>query len=245
MLAYERQGKILELLKKHDTLTVEDLVKTFPDFSESTIRRDLRILEANGKIITFHGGDVMLKKKNYEDTYYDKSLLNLSAKQKIAKEAAKYLKNGDVIYLDASSTCFEMLPFINKDITIVTNTVNYQIFDEYDFDVYLIGGKVMKASSYCCFDTHAVNALKNFNFDYAFLGCGGINHKFGITYPKSEQALFQQVVCKHSKNVLILADDAKFKNAFSGKAFSINTHKILTNKIPEDYKQYTNIKAIK
>lgn len=244
MLAYERQSKILELLRENETLTVEELAKEFSDFSESTIRRDLRILESNGKILTFHGGDVMLKKKNYEDSYHDKSILNLVAKQKIAKEAAKLLNNGDVIYLDASSTCFEMLQFINKEVTIVTNTVNYQLFDEYDFDVYLIGGKVTKASSYCCYDIHACEALSHFNFNYAFLGCGGINEQFGITYPKNEQAIFQQKVCEHSLNTLILADSAKFSNVFSGKAFDVSDQNILTEEIPEAYQKYNNIKSV-
>lgn len=244
MLAYERQNKILEVLKEKNVCTVEQFIQMFPKFSESTIRRDLRYLESHGKIITFHGGDVMLKHKDYEDPYAKKRLMNAKGKMTLAKYASTLIKNGDTIYIDASTTCLEILQYINKDVTIVTNSVKFDLFDKFEFNVYLIGGNVTRASSYACYDMLAKEMLKAFNFDIAFVGCGGINEHDGICYPRVEQAIYERALKKQSKRYIVLADYLKFENSFTGRAFDINECEVYTDAKPADLKKYKNIKQL-
>ena len=55
MLAQERYGKILEILKTKSPVTVIELTQMLAT-SESTIRRDLISLEEMGKLKKVHGG---------------------------------------------------------------------------------------------------------------------------------------------------------------------------------------------
>lgn len=245
MHSHERQKKILTALQEHSVCKVNDFFEMFPKFSESTVRRDLRILESANKIITFYGGDIMLKRKIYEDKYEQKLRDMPSDTVDIAKHAAGMIKNGYCVYLDASTTVLSILPFINKDIIIVTNSVRYDFFEEYAFTPIFIGGKARLGTSYACFDSIAKEMISKMNFDLAFVGCGGITKQQGITYPTIEHAIYQRQLKKQAKEYIILADERKFNNSFFGRSFEIDECEILTDNIPPAYKKYKNIKAVK
>ena len=76
------------------------------DASESTIRRDLNTLDANGQLIKVHGGAI-LKNTSYsteDDEVMQRRERNKGAKEKIAKYAAGLIEPGDFVYIDAFST---------------------------------------------------------------------------------------------------------------------------------------------
>lgn len=244
MQSYQRRAIIIDVLRKKGVYTIKQFTEFFTDCSESTIRRDLKQLEQLGQIVQFHGGDIVLKKKSYEDSFYEKMLQDKEEKSKVAKYAASLLENGQTVYLDSSTTVFHMLPYITKDVTIVTNTLKFDNFESYDFEVYMIGGKATKESSYGCYDSMAKEILKSFNFDIAFISCGGVNEKDGVTFPKIEEAIFERAVKFQSKKFYILTAPSKFDSSFVGKAFSINECEIITTKCPRELKKYKNIYSI-
>ncbi len=59
MIPYIRRGKILELLELRGIAYLDDIVE-FTQVSLPTIRRDLKILEAEGKIEVLKGGAAKL-----------------------------------------------------------------------------------------------------------------------------------------------------------------------------------------
>lgn len=63
MLTEERFTRILSILESMGSVTVQQLM-TELDASESTIRRDLNTLDANGQLIKVHGGAI-LKNTSY------------------------------------------------------------------------------------------------------------------------------------------------------------------------------------
>lgn len=58
MLTEERFSKILTILEEMGSVTVQQLM-TELDASESTIRRDLNTLDANGQLTKVHGGAIL------------------------------------------------------------------------------------------------------------------------------------------------------------------------------------------
>ena len=58
MLTEERFAKILSILESMGSVTVQQLM-TELDASESTIRRDLNALDANGQLTKVHGGAIL------------------------------------------------------------------------------------------------------------------------------------------------------------------------------------------
>ena len=92
---------IMELLKKNHYVTVDFLVEKIR-FSPASIRRDLTLLEKQGLVTRSYGG-VTLSDANYAP-FKLRSHSMKSVKNAIAKRATALVENGDVIFLDGSST---------------------------------------------------------------------------------------------------------------------------------------------
>ena len=99
MLTEERFTRILSILESMGSVTVQQLM-TELDASESTIRRDLNTLDANGQLIKVHGGAI-LKNTSYsteDDEVMQRRERNKGAKEKIAKYASGLIEPGDFVY---------------------------------------------------------------------------------------------------------------------------------------------------
>ena len=142
MLTEERFAKILSILESMGSVTVQQLM-TELDASESTIRRDLNALDANGQLTKVHGGAI-LKTVAYstkDDNVISRKEKNRDAKNKIAKYAAEQIASGDFVYLDAGTTTELMIEYItSRQAVFVTNAISHaKRLAERGFTVYLLG----------------------------------------------------------------------------------------------------------
>ena len=80
MLTEKRRRIILDLLEKEDTVHLRDLMEAL-GASESTVRRDLSILEEEGTLIRVHGGAKRVYSKEYEPTTKEKERSNRREKE--------------------------------------------------------------------------------------------------------------------------------------------------------------------
>ena len=143
MLTEERFAKILSILESMGSVTVQQLM-TELNASESTIRRDLNALDANGQLTKVHGGAI-LKTMAYstkDDNVVSRKEKNRDAKNKIAKYAAEQIAPGDFVYLDAGTTTELMIEYITSHQAVfVTNAISHaKRLAKRGFTVYLLGG---------------------------------------------------------------------------------------------------------
>ena len=162
MLTEERFAKILSILESMGSVTVQQLM-TELDASESTIRRDLNALDANGQLTKVHGGAI-LKTVAYstkDDNVISRKEKNRDAKNKIAKYAAEQIASGDFVYLDAGTTTELMIEYItSRQAVFVTNAISHaKRLAERGFTVYLLGGE-FKAVTEAIVGEEAVTTLE-------------------------------------------------------------------------------------
>lgn len=94
------------------------------ELSRETIRRYLNELELQGVAKRTHGGAVLVNQINNQQMYHNRTHDNFEEKMKIGKMAARLVKDGDTIFLDASTTCLCMAKHLmDKKITIITNSI--------------------------------------------------------------------------------------------------------------------------
>ena len=103
MLALERRNLILEKLQAEKRVVVSELSQLY-DVSEETIRRDLDKLEKEGLAIKSYGGAVINEDVSIDLPFNVRKNQNVTGKQKMAELAASLVKDGDHIFLDASTT---------------------------------------------------------------------------------------------------------------------------------------------
>lgn len=248
MLTEDRYQKILELLDKHQTVSLKQLKNTLKA-SESTIRRDLSFLEKENKLNRIHGG---AKKKIVFDSEYsmtEKTTKNSQEKHLIARYAASLVEEGDFLYLDAGSTTLAMLPYLkNKKIKIVTNGIlNANILADLNIDTILIGGRI-KASTKAVIGSQALKQLEQFRFSKVFLGINGIDSEYGLTTPDNEEALLKQTAMSAANDTYFLADSSKFNKVTFCHVADLEGQTILTNytdkNVTDSFKKLAIIKEI-
>ena len=108
MYSQERISKILELLKENKYVTITYLVRKLGT-SESSIRRDLVELEALNLIQRHRGSAELILTQNLNIPFAMRLHENSTRKVILAKKAAALIKEGDVFFLDSSTSAFYLL----------------------------------------------------------------------------------------------------------------------------------------
>lgn len=234
MLTFERQEKIIQLLEENKVAKLSELVEA-TGASESTIRRDLTILENEQKLKRIHGGASIKKRKVEEPSMLEKVQHFTEEKREIGKKAASFIRDGDSIYIDAGTSTQAILPFIEaKGIVIVTNGLN--IIEEAiqrQFKTYVIGGYV-KSGTHAFVGKGAVETIQQFRFDKAFIGTNGIDVNFGYSTPDPEEAQIKQLAIEQANEAFVLADSSKFREVSFARFGRLDEASIVTTEGEDD-----------
>ena len=103
MLKEERLLKIIDILEKEKFATVEHLSELLY-FSRPTIRRDLSVLEREGRIRRSHGGAILSADTDSDVPIGFRSGRKHSEKLRMCRAAVDFVSENDVIFIDGSST---------------------------------------------------------------------------------------------------------------------------------------------
>lgn len=248
MLTQERHELILNLLEEKDTIKISELIH-ITGASESTIRRDLSQLEEENVLKRIHGGATLSRKKAFEMSVAEKSARNIEEKRKIAHYAASLIESGDCIFLDAGTTTYEMIPFLtDKDITVVTNGLPHVAhLVQNEIVLFVIGGAV-KHKTGALIGVNALESLKQYRFDKAFIGANGVDAVYGYTTPDTEEAMVKRCAINLAKESFILADETKISEVSFAKIADLNQAVVITNELEDEQKallkEKTDIKVV-
>lgn len=231
MIPYERRMRILQELKKREFLTLNELVSLFENVSESTLRRDLKSLNEDGQIDLIQGGAAIKTFSTFDPPISSRSIVNIEAKDKIAKFAAGLVKENDVVYIDTGTTALGLMKYLaNKKITIVTT--NVWLLNHLQGAVascIVAGGEINKETASIS-GPQTEESLRQMFFDVAFLGTSGVDAIAGINTGDIREASIKRIVKANSARTYVLADSSKIGVASMYKAFEIRDCTIITDK---------------
>ncbi len=211
MFAVERQKKILEALKADGSVLVSKLSSEL-GVTEETVRRDLEKLEKQEALVRTHGGAIPIDESNHEMSLEKRKHLNVGIKEKLAKEAVKYILPGDTVFLDASTTTFYMAKELKnlKDITIVTNSIRIiaELAGHTALKVIGIGGFVSNNQSFV--GTLATNYIEeNCYANKVFFSSRGVSVKGEILDSNEQEWAVKQAMLENSDKKFYLCDKSK------------------------------------
>lgn len=144
-----RQKQILNILKNEKKVSTEKLSKSL-FVCEMTIRRDLKELEQNGLIKRYNGGALVIDEQA-DVPIIARRLYQSKQKDLLAQKAKKYLRDNMTVFLDSSSTCGYIIPYLAKysGIRVVTNSVQGAlVLGRYGIPTILTGGNFFAKD--CC-----------------------------------------------------------------------------------------------
>lgn len=247
MLTEERFAKILSILERTGSVTVQQLM-TELNTSESTIRRDLTALDAGGQLTKVHGGAI-LKNTVYstiDDEVVHRKEQNREAKEKIARYAAGLIKAGDFVYIDAGTTTELMIDYITeRQAILVTNAITHaKRLAEKGCKVYILGGE-FKAVTEAIVGEEAVATIEKYNFTKGFWGTNGISTKKGFSTPELREAMVKKKSMENCIERYVLADSSKFNQISSVTFAPFESATIITTDMKqEEFQKCRNILQI-
>lgn len=229
MLTKQRHQLILQRLSEQKVVKLKELVD-LTDSSESTIRRDLTDLEAEGYLARVHGGAILIATPDEEPTFEEKRDRFVDEKVAIARKAATFIEDGMSIYLDAGTTTQAMVPFLQgKKIVVVTNSlpIANELFD-LDIKTFVIGGE-LKRSTQALVGYNARESMMNYRVDLAFLGMNGIDIEAGYTTPDPEEALVKKTAIELAQTSFVLADASKIGKRTFSRVATLDAAQLITS----------------
>jgi DeoR family transcriptional regulator, fructose operon transcriptional repressor len=215
LLAEERRFRIREVLSRERTVTAAELIRTF-GVTAATIRRDLEALEKEGVLVRSHGGAVSrTSSTNFQPSYETLGRSNRAEKQAIAREAERLILDGETVFLEGSTTVYELARRLlhRNRLTVITNSP--PIVDEFQrsqhVSVISTGGELQKDVFYLS-GVWAQRALAEIRVDKAVLGVSAIDPGYGISTASQAEAQIKKMILKSARVSIALADHSKFGN---------------------------------
>ncbi len=238
MLQNERLQQIYAIISERESVTVQYLQKHL-FVSEATIRRDLDELEKEGLISRVWGGAIISSsvEKDYPNFVRDKA--NNETKSLIAKTASVLLHDNCSMFINSSTTCFHLVPYIQnfKHITVVTSSIPLMqmLLEHTSASVHLIGGQVFEQS---IMTGHvAVSSVKNYHTDLMFFSCSGVASDGELTSIESKVVEVTQEMMRCSDRRILMCDSSKFgKKLLWHFADAKDVDHIVTDSVPKEFK---------
>ncbi len=213
----ERENEIMKALLAENYATVKQLSEWLFT-SESSIRRDLRLLEKKGLVNRSYGGVEINHNLSHIAPFHTRAHRNVSAKKIMAQKAVQLIKKGNIVFLDQSSSSYYVAAEIAKlsDITVVTNNIEIlTLLSQSDLIIISSGGQLSKSNRNCLVGTDAQRTFSLMNADIMFFSAKALD-KDGIIHDcDREEVCLRQAMLMHSNQKIFLCDSTKY-NQFSG-----------------------------
>lgn len=222
----KRRHDIMQIIQHNHAVDVLALAEQF-QVSALTIRRDLQYWEDRGAILRNYGGAKLIQEFVDASSDYDKQRY-LKA---IAKYAAQFVVEGDVIFINSSQTAINVLDYIrNKKVTVITNNAKaIRYTPDSRVTVVFTGGEVRFPKNSMTGD-FALNMLNHIYATKCFIGCSGLDEE-GVSTGLMKEMLINQTMLKRTKGTrFILCDHTKFGVNFGFHYSTFDTiHYLITD----------------
>lgn len=237
MLVDERRQTILQVIENKGFVSLTQLVDLLGT-SESTIRRDLEVLDGIGQIRRTRGGAA----------YVGESLTSFDVrrtkareqKERIAEAAAAFVQTGETIILDGGTTTLEVArQLAGRSLQVVTNSIPIVnvLVNSPETELIVIGGFLYPKTG-VNLGPIAVAALKSIHARRLFISVGGIT----VASLFNSNALLvetERQMIEAAEEVIVVSDSSKLGHSALAQLCSLQAvdRLIIDNGITEEWRQ--------
>lgn len=211
-----RRDLIIDELRRQDEVSVSGLSELL-GVSDVTIRKDLQQLEDQGYLTRVRGGAVFSGRGQLELRFAARQQLSLEEKRRLAQRAVDYIRPGATIFLDGSTTVFQMTRLLRhiQGLTVITNGLYAALELSFapEITTIVVGGILRKQSS-SLVDLLSPELLRRLHVDVAFLSCRGFTVEHGLMESDLREAQIKRAMAQAAQQVVALVDHTKVGHVF-------------------------------
>ncbi|MFI6565834.1 DeoR/GlpR family DNA-binding transcription regulator [Streptomyces sp. NPDC050534] len=237
MTSSKRHAKIVESLRTTGVASVRELAERL-QVSESTIRRDLTLLDRNGELVRTYGGAALslrgaaepAAEQAADEIPFDVvATRDAALKEAMAEEAAKLVEDHSVIVLDIGTTPRAIARRLRgRPITVITSSL--AVLDELRDDdavrLVMLGG-VLRRNYQSLVGSLTEQALRQVSADLLFLSCTGVRPNGHVVDNMAVEAPLKQAMIETSGKVVLVAAETKFPGTGSLRVCSLSDIDVL------------------
>jgi DeoR/GlpR family transcriptional regulator of sugar metabolism len=210
LVALERQQEILRRAYVEKVVRIKDLAPEY-GVHEMTIRRDLDQLAEQGQLERIHGGARLTDKSSEELAHNLRAGHNPEGKDRMAREALRLISDGDVVALDASTSCLALVRLLRaRSIqAFVTSLDAAEVLAGSGVPFVLVGGE-FHAPARSFVGSFFYETLSRLHPDKVFLSAKGFTPETGFTDPHLPEVESKTRLHRCGGTTIMLLDHTKF-----------------------------------
>ena len=207
-----RIRKIVNFVKERKSCSIAELMEKF-GVSSATIHRDIELLAKRDVIERVRGGIIYNDAPNARASsadYQDRVVARRTEKIAAAKRALALVEEGDIIFLDSSTTVYEMALLLMQckfdHLTVITNAIPVMhLFRKFPPHWSMIGlGGNYDPQLNSILGVSAIEHLSHFNVTKAFISAFGLDDKTATTNHEQQAEILRRVLDAADKRYLII-----------------------------------------
>jgi len=213
LVSENRRGELRRIVQTRGFASLAELADSL-SVSESTVRRDVDVLERLGEAKRTHGGVFWTGSPDKMRVFDSRGDDNAVHKRRIAVAAAGQIFDGETILLDGGSTTYEIArQLVNRRLQVVTNSLPVAtLMSGCDsIELILIGGCVDRRTG-VTIGPMADALLSTLRVDKAFLSVAGIDQA-GFYNSNLMLVETERTMSRIAATTCIAADSSKFGKA--------------------------------
>jgi DeoR/GlpR family transcriptional regulator of sugar metabolism len=218
VFAEERQDHIARIVEEHGRARVSDLAATFR-VSGVTIRKDLAVLERQGRVVRTHGGAMTVGRAGAERAFDVRERLQRDEKDAIGRAAAAMVVDGESIALDASTTALALARHLKArggwlHLTVITNGLRIasELAGHPGIGVVMPAG-FLRWEALSLVGPLGEGLFEKVNIQKAFMGAAGFSMEAGLSDATEEEAQIKRLMVEGASEVVGLVDHTKWERA--------------------------------
>lgn len=232
MTAEERRQQLSEALARRGFADLGTLMQEL-SVSESTIRRDLSLLEEEGIIRRTHGGAVFVSDRFSALNYAARESTAVAEKQAIGQMAAMLVQDGDTVLLDGGTTTFQVARHLmTRSVQVVTNSLPIAnlLSSAANIELSFIGGYIYPRTGVAV-GPLAKQALSSLHVNKTILGAAGVVED-GLYNANALMVEAEDVMMARAEEVILVVDHTKFgKKALARMCGWERIHRVVSDSL--------------
>lgn len=239
-----RRSAIAQKLLDEGEAFIAELAVSYGS-SEMTIRRDLDLLEFEGRARRIRGGAIPIQSRSFEPPVLLRSSKESGVKRALARAALSQLQPNETVIIDGGSTTHEFAKAIPSDFPLTVFTSSLLIVSELNtksaIRTFVTGGMV-RVDELTLVGPLAIDSYKAINCDSLFMSVAGVSAEKGLTDPNMDDSYVKNAAMSAARRVIVLADASKIGLVALVNVAPINRIDLLITNISPDNKTISAIK---